>query len=168
MKTRFISIPQTMIFGLPLLFSSTGAFPASDTPKPVVRVNSRDVAGGRIVSLRTAPLKALLYSNAPHVDQCVITLKMVHPARVGGKLHNLIAGDLKPIDGRGRNIELFTGNAQIGYGPTKHINTGTLTESRFVLTLARAYKTHNPLTLRGRIKVDDRWKVPFSVRLPLR
>lgn len=166
-QTVSLSISHSLLLALPLFFLSAGAVAASDARKSVVRVPSY-FAGGKIVSLRASPFTAMRYINAPHVDQCIITVKMIHPALPGGKRHRLIAGELKLIDGRGRNIELFTDNASIGYGATKHINTSTLTESRFVLDIARTYATHNPLTLRGRIKVDNKWKVPFSLRLPPR
>jgi hypothetical protein len=163
-KDAFFSIIRALMLGLPLLFSSVSVFAA---PKPLGGMNVARIAGNKIVSLRATPFEALP-SASPPVDKCLVTLKMTHPARPGRKLHRLIAANLKLIDGKGKNIELFTDNAMIGYGPTKHFNTTTLTESGFVLFLARRYATRNPLTLRGVIKVDNRWKVPFSVRLPPR
>lgn len=36
------------------------------------------------------------------------------------------------------------------------------------LYFAPALKTTNPLTLRGKVSVDDAWPIPFSLRLPPR
>lgn len=135
--------------------------------KPLKWNRSRDT-GGKLQTLKATPFKAMLWSNSPHEDRCDISIVVSHALRENGKAPDISEFDLEIIDGRGQNLKIDQRNIILAYPGSEHKNTATTTEHPFIINIKRNYATQEPLTLRGKIRVDENWPILFSLKLPPR
>lgn len=86
---------------------------------------------------------------------------IVHPKRFP------LVYDVEIVDGKGRVHPYFKGGFTTmgtSLGDAQNLPPEQV-ELKITPTLAANFKPTNPLTLRGKVSIDDNWPIPFSVRL---
>lgn len=132
----------------------------------VLAFDSSRNTGGTIVSI--TPQQWISPSNVKrnYADVVFHIRRPEMPA--DGKRRGALIYACELVDGKGRVYEAYTGNDSFivawGDGDNENLPLNEV-NSRVVPTLNGNFNPPGPLTLRGKVSIDDNWPIPFSIKL---
>lgn len=127
---------------------------------------AKDTAGATL-SVTAKPF--MTFSNSPD-SECEVNFLISHPVTENGKGISVEDYDYYITDAKGKRmkIENIDGKPIIyGGGQTSQVSP---TQSKYYIgiSITPLCTSPEPLTLSGKISVNEHWPIPFSVRLPKR
>ncbi|RYX85943.1 hypothetical protein EON83_04090 [bacterium] len=123
--------------------------------------------GNAKITVSTRPF--ITFTNAPDSVYYVDFL-VSHPPTSDNREVSISDCDYVIVDGKGQRTKINLGQI----GPINYVagqisrQSPTQTKYYIAIYVGPKYKSAEPLTLSGKISVDEHWPIPFSVRLPKR
>lgn len=132
----------------------------------LVQWNTSRAPGGKITFLQARFDSTSRLTPEYRYD---IALDVIHSKRPDGQARRVERYDLELVDRQGHVFKPDNVNVFIHAGGT-HPHNGSEVGSANPITvhIKRSYAMQEPLTLRGKISINDQWPFPFSVKLPPR
>lgn len=124
--------------------------------------------GGELVSIQAKPFVSWEYINSQWEDSSDVTIKVSHPASAKDEPVVLYDYDWELVDARGHVLKADQKNIIIAYSGTPPVSTPMTTGKDIKLRIKRAFVPLEPLTLHGKVSINNQWPISLSVRLPLR
>lgn len=135
----------------------------------VLAQNSPHNPGAILVSIRATPFEFYCTGRGSGFGSTV-HFDFKHPPVARGQNPTVVPYDLEISDRLGKRTKVDFQDGPLisaGYGGRRDDeNTPTQTKAFLAINISPKARIAEPLTLRGKLSLDDGWPIPFSLRLP--